>query len=615
MADGHLVLIAGALLSAALAASLLAGRLRVPSLVLFLGIGMAIGSDGLGLIDFTDYRLARDIGVIALALILFEGGLNAGFGELRPVLAPAVSLALAGTLITALLAGLAATALFDFSLLEGLLLGSIVAATDGAAVFALLRHSALRSSLARTLEGEAGMNDPVAVLLVVGFIDWITKPGYGFADMLWLFARQLAIGGAVGLAVGMLAVQAFQRARLATPGLYPVASVAAAALAFGAAAVLNGSGFLAVYLAGLVLGGAQVPAKHTVTAFHQGLAWVAQLTMFLVLGLLVFPSQLGGVALEGTVLALVLALIARPAAVFAAVGIKRFDLAGRVVLGWAGLRGAVPVVLATFPVIADVPHSLEFFDIVFFAVLVSTVLQGTTFEPLAQRLGATASLPMAPSPLTETGAIRRLGADAVEIAVARDDAVVGHRIRDLGLPREAIVNVIVREGQAIPPRGSTRIEAGDRLHVLIRHEQLAAMRALVERWRTGPVGRAARPVRIPEGHAPVFHVRPWRDEDGDPAAAEQVAGRAVVDRLRTRRDVPGALVLLDDGYLAVTGPLLALGREQLLSDWVRRRARTARGDAERAWWEEVLGALALGAYAPAPQAGLRGVERAPGEAY
>jgi cell volume regulation protein A len=591
MTHGHLVLIAGALLTVGLAASLLAGRLRLPSLVLFLGVGMAIGSDGLGWIDFNDYARARDIGIVALALILFEGGLTAGFGEIRPVLAPALSLALLGTLLTAAIAGLAATWLFHFSLLEGLLLGSIVAATDGAAVFAMLSGAGLKRSLARTLEGEAGMNDPVAVLLVVGFVDWIRLPDYGIADMLWLFVRQLTIGGAFGLAVGFAAVHAFERVRLATPGLYPVASVATAALAFGAADALHGSGFLAVYLAALVLGSRPIPAKHTITAFHQGMAWVAQLTMFLVLGLLVFPSRLGGVALEGTVLALVLALVARPVAVQLAT-LGRFPLADRVVLGWAGLRGAVPVVLATFPVIAHVPHSVEFFDVVFFAVLVSTVLQGATFEPLARRLGATARAPMLPSALAETGTIRTLGADAVEVAVGREDAIVGRRIRELGLPRAAIVNVIVRRGQAIPPRGSTRIEAEDRLHVLIRREELPTLTDLLERWREGPIGPPPRPPRIPEGHAPVFHVRPWSAADGDPASTERVAGRMVVDRVRTRRDVPGALVLLEDGYFAVTGPTLALGREQLLSQWVRRRARSATDAAERAWWEEVLGALA-----------------------
>ncbi|HET6448184.1 MAG TPA: potassium/proton antiporter [Conexibacter sp.] len=593
MADGHLVLVAGALLTAGLAASLLAGRLRLPSLVLFLGVGMAVGTDGLGWVDFSNYRLARDVGIVALALILFEGGLNAGFGEIRPVLKPVISLAFLGTLITAAICGLAATWLFDFTLLEGLLLGAIVSSTDGAAIFAMLRGSSLKRWLARTLEGEAGMNDPVAVLLVVGFIDWIQQPGYGLGDMAWLFAREVAVGAAFGVAIGCAAVWAFQRVQLATPGLYPVASIATAALAFGAADTLHGSGFLAVYLAGLVLGSATIPARHTITTFHQGMAWIAQLAMFLVLGLLVFPSQLPDVAVEGTVLALVLVLLARPIAAFVA-SWGPYGAADRVVLGWAGLRGAVPVVLATFPVIAGVPHSTEFFDIVFFAVLLSTVVQGATIEPVARRLGATTtSSPLATSALTETGTIRQLGADAFEVAAGTDDALVGHRIRDLGLPRAAIVNVIVRAGQAIPPRGSTRIEAGDRLHVLIRREEMATMHALLERWRDGPVGPAPRPARIPEGHAPVFSVRRWVDADGDPGRPEQVAGRAVVDRLRTRRDMAGALVLLEDGYLAVTGPVLALGREQLLSEWVRRKARAAASEAERSWWEEVLGALAL----------------------
>ncbi|HKG02383.1 MAG TPA: potassium/proton antiporter [Conexibacter sp.] len=593
MADGHLVLVAGALLTAGLAASLLAGRLRLPSLVLFLGVGMAVGTDGLGWVDFSNYRLARDVGIVALALILFEGGLNAGFAEIRPVLKPVISLAFLGTLITAAICGLAATWLFDFTLLEGLLLGAIVSSTDGAAIFAMLRGSSLKRKLARTLEGEAGMNDPVAVLLVVGFIDWIQQPGYGVADMLWLFVREVGIGAVVGFAIGNGAVMAFKRVQLATPGLYPVASIATAALAFGAADALHGSGFLAVYLAGLVLGSATIPARHTITTFHQGMAWIAQLGMFLVLGLLVFPSQLPDVALEGTVLALVLVLVARPVAAFVA-SWGPFSAADRAVLGWAGLRGAVPVVLATFPVIAGVPHSNEFFDIVFFAVLLSTVVQGATFEPVAQRLGAsTTSRSLTASALTETGTIRQLGADAIEVAAAPGDALVGHRIRDLGLPRAAIVNLIVRDGQAIPPRGSTRIEAGDHLHVLIRREEMGAMDALLERWREGPIGPPPRKARIPEGHAPVFSVRRWDPQaDGDPARPEHVSGRAVVDRLRTRRDVPGALVLLDDGYIAVTGPLLALGREQLLSEWVRRKARTSAGE-ERAWWEEVLGALAL----------------------
>src|SRR3954452_12357764 len=291
--------------------------------------------------------------------------------------------------MTALIAGVVATWLFDLSLLEGLLLGSIVSATDGAAIFALLRGSKLDRRVGLTLEGESGFNDPLSVLLVIGLIDWIQKPDFGAPDMLLLLLRELGIGLVVGLAVGWLAVQGLRRARLRSEAAYPIATLSVAALAYGGAAALHGSGFLSVYLAGVWLGSAPIPAERAVSIFHQGLAGLAQVTMFLVLGLLVFPSQLWGVALEGTVLALVLMFLARPVAAFAATTVTDFDLRERVVLAWAGLRGAVPVVLATFPVIAAVSQGLEFFNIVFFAVLLSTLLQGSTFEPLANRLGVT----------------------------------------------------------------------------------------------------------------------------------------------------------------------------------------------------------------------------------
>src|SRR2546423_527016 len=591
MSDGVLLLATGALLAGALAASLLASRMRIPGLVVVLGVGMAIGSDGAGWIHFDDYHLAQTIGVIALSLILFEGGLAAGFGEIRPVLGPALSLALLGTLVTAVIAGLAATWLFDLSLLEGLLVGSIVASTDSAAIFALLRGSTLSRRVARTLEGESGLNDPVAVLLVLGFIDWIQKPHYGVGDMAVLFARQMGIGLVVGVVIGVLAVGAMRRVRLASAGLYPVASMAAAALAYGVAATLHGSGFLAVYLCGLALGSAPTPATRTITTFHDGLAWIAQLSLFLTLGLLVFPRQLGGVALEGTVLALVVAFVARPVAALLATALHRFTLRERLVLGWAGLRGAVPVVLAIFPVTAHVPHSLEFFNIVFFAVVLSTVLQGATFVGFAERLGVTTSEAALPAPLMEATAIRRLGAEAIEFPVRHGYAVVGRRVRELGLPREALLNVIVRGDQAIPPRGSTLIEAGDRLHVLVRQEVAVEFRALLERWQTGPLV-AERRHAVTRGST-VFSTRPWRYEDGDPSRPAKVGSVDVVEQLRTRRDVPGALVALADGRYAYTGPVVAVGSAQQVQDAARRRLRTPRDDADAAWWREVIGALAV----------------------
>ena len=595
MTEGELILVAGALLAGGIAASLVAARVRLPALLLFLAIGMLIGSDGTGWIEFGrtegDYELARAIGVTALALILFEGGLDSGFVEIRPVLRPALSLAVLGTFLTAAIVGVAATLLFDFSTLEGLLLGSIVSSTDGAAIFALLRGSTLRRPLARTLEGEAGFNDPVAVLLVIGFIEWIQQPHYGALDMAVLFVRQLGIGAVIGLLVGWLAVQALTRARLDTAGLYPVASLATVALGFGAAESLDGSGFLASYVTGLVLGSAAIPAKRTVTVFHQGVAWVAQIALFLTLGLLVFPSQLDDFWLEGLVLALVL-LLGRPIATAIATALDPFSAADRITLGWAGLRGAIPVVLAIFPVIEGVPDSLRFFNVVFFAVVISTLVQGPTFEPLARSLGVTTNEPALPRPLTETGTIRRLGAEIVEYPVAPDDAIVGRVVRDLGLPRDALLSVIVRGREAILPRGSTRIEADDRLHVVVRQEVAQQVPELLHRWRAGPVGAPPRPTQPLRARAAVFTARPWTEEDGDPGFPTSVLGIEVIEHLRTRRDTPGALVLLADGRYAVSGPLLAVGGAAQLQRYARRRLGEENDEAARAWWQEVIGALA-----------------------
>jgi len=564
--------------------------------VVFLALGMLVGSDALGWIHFNDYPLAETIGVISLTLILFEGGLAAGWREIRPVLRPAAVLAIPGTIITAVVSGLAASWVLGLSTLEGLLLGSIISSTDGAAVFSLLRGSGLRRRLERTLEGEAGFNDPIAVLLVLGFIDWIQHPDFGLPDMAELFARQLGIGLVAGLAVGWLGVQAFMRARLYSPGLYPVASLATAALAFGAADTLDGSGFLAAYLAGLALGSADIPARRTVTAFHEGLAWVAQLAMFLTLGLLVFPSDLGDVWLDGTVMALVVVFVARPLATLVSTLGAGFDVREKALLGWAGLRGAVPVVLAIFPFThgIDSQTSVTFFNIVFFAVLLSTLLQGMTVEPVARWLGVTS--PEEADTLrgiVEVGAVRELGGDVIEHVIRPGDAAAGARIRELGLPRDALVSLVARGDEALLPRGSTRLEAGDRLIVLVRREVSRDLSALVDRWRTGPVGTPVRPPRTYTGTVPIYTTRPWKPADGDPSHPTVVSGQPVVEKLRTRRDVPGALVVLADGRYAVCGPILMLGPPVQVQAQARRRLARAEDDAAQAWWQEVIGACAL----------------------
>ena len=593
MADGHLILAAGALLAAGLVASFLAVRLRVPSLVLFIGVGMLVGSDVLGWITYSDYGLERTIGVIALALILFEGGLTSGLLHLRPVLGAAISLATVGTVITAVLVGLSAAALFGFSTKEGLLLGAILSSTDGAAIFALLRGSTLSRKLAQTLEGESGLNDPVAVVLVLAVIDLLTQPGYGASDIVLLFVRELGIGLLVGVVTGSVAVYALRRVQLATAGLYPVASLTAAALAYGAADTLHGSGFLSVYLAGLIIGSATIPAERTVVSFHQGLGWLAQVAMFLTLGLLVSPSRLASVAVNGTVLAFVLVLFARPVAVAAATLPFAYNWRERSILGWAGLRGAVPVVLATFPVIDHVAHSVKLFNIVFFAVLVSTVVQGSTFETFARRLGLTTTEPALPRPLSESGTIRRLGAEVLEYTIDPGDAIAGANVRDLGLPRDAVVSVIVRGERAIPPRGSTRLEADDELHLLISEESAHVIRDLLGRWRSGPIGPPPRPLRPVTGRRPIFSVWSWNEErDGDASRPGAIAGQPVVEQLRIRRDQSGGLWVLGDGRYAVSGPLAAIGSPRDLTEWARRRMSGAAQDEEQAWLQNVIGALA-----------------------
>jgi len=588
---GHVALGVGALLAAGLAASLLAGRLRLPGLVLVLAVGMAIGSDGLGWIDFDDFHSAQEGAVIALGLILFEGGLSSGWAEIRPVIGVSVALATLGTLLTAALTALAALWLIDeLDTLEALALGSTVAATDAAAVFAVLRGSTLRRRLARALEGESGVNDPVAVLLVVGCIEAIQHADFGLLDALWLAVRELAIGAAVGLTVGALGVLVLRRVTLPSAGLYPVASVALAAMAFGGADTLHGSEFLASFLAGLVMGSASSPARRTIVTFHEGLAWVAQLALFLLLGLLVFPSQLIHVIPTGAAIAVVTAVVARPLAALAvAVG---FDMRERLMLGWAGLRGATPIVFATFPVTAGIPHGDLIFEVAFFVVLLSTVLQGMTIEPVAGRLRLTSDEAAIPAPLVEPVLLNRLGAETIQFPVRAGDAVVGRPVRELGLPREALLNVIVRGERAIPPRGSTVVQERDQLHVLVRQEAAVEFRELLRRWRTGPVGPPERTRPRPRSRPSVTSIRPWQESDGDPTRPRELLGYAVVEQLRTRRDEPGALVALEDGRFAVCGSLLAVGPAGDLQAFARRRLGSAGAPGERAWWQEVVGALA-----------------------
>ena len=477
-----MLLAVGGILAASIVIALGAARTGLPVLVLFLGLGMLLGSDGPGGIDFDNAELARRVGTVGLGLILYEGGLQTSWRRLREVAVPAALLSTIGVVVSTLVAGAAAYFLFSLSWLEAILIGAVVASTDAAAVFATLRFTHIRRRLARTLEAESGGNDPMAIALTLGLIAWIEHPGsYGIDDLFLLVIRQIGLGLIVGVALGLVATWVFARIPGSIGAFAPVASVAAAALAFGAADSIGGSGFLAVYLVGLAVGSTPSRYRRQLVAFHEGIAFVSQVTLFVVLGLLVFPHELPHVALRGFALAFLLMLVARPAAVWASTSISQFTNRERLLLGWAGLRGAVPIVLATFALSSKVPHKETIFNAVFFVVVVSTIVQGTTLERVARSLGLVSPAPPVPEAPLEVGPMSQL--DLVEFAVAADHAVNGSAVRQLGLPRNALIAVVHRNDEALPPRGSTILRAGDRLFVLVPRKNRADLEDVFSRWR------------------------------------------------------------------------------------------------------------------------------------
>jgi cell volume regulation protein A len=478
--EGIVLLAVGGILAASIAVALAAERTGLPVLVAFLGLGMLLGSDGPGGIDFDDAELTRRAGIIGLGLILYEGGLQTSWRRLREVAVPAALLSTVGVVVSTHVTGVAARALFDISWLEAFLLGAVVASTDAAAVFSTLRFTHIRRRLARTLEAESGGNDPMAIALTLGLIAWIEHPQtHGFAELLVLVVRQLGLGLVVGVALGAVATWVFSRIPESIGAFAPVASIAAAALGFGLADWIGGSGFLSVYLVGLAVGSTPSRYRHQLAAFHEGVAFVAQVVLFVLLGLLVFPNRLPGVALSGLALAVLLVLVARPAAVWVSTAFVNYTQRERLLLGWAGLRGAVPIVLATFVLSADVRDNETIFNAVFFVVIVSTLIQGTSLEWLAKRLGLTSTAAAVPEPGRET-----LGElDLVDFTVASNHAINGSAVRELGLPRDALVAVITRDGESIPPRGSTIVEAGDQLSVLAPRQRRPDLEDVFERWR------------------------------------------------------------------------------------------------------------------------------------
>jgi potassium/hydrogen antiporter len=464
----HILIAASALLLIGVLVSKISDRFGVPALLLFLILGMLAGSEGPGGIYFDDPALAQTIGVVALALILFSGGLDTRWNEVRPVVVEGLLLSTLGVLLTALVVGFLVHLLLGFSLVQGLLLGAIISSTDAAAVFSVLRSKGigLKGQLKPLLELESGSNDPMAVLLTVSLLQWVAQPDLSPLNLVALFVREMLFGGVLGYGLGRLMLILVNRLKLGYEGLYAVLTLSLALLAYGVTDLLGGNGFLAVYLAGMVLGNRDFIRRRSLRRFHDGLAWLMQIAMFLTLGLLVFPSRLVPIIGMGLLIAGCLMLVARPVGVFLALAPSRLNWREKAFTSWVGLRGAVPIVLATFPLLARIPQADLIFNVVFFVVLTSVLVQGTSIPLVARWLRLDApTTPKRWYPIEYTP-IDGLKSELKELAVPFGSPLAGKAIVELGLPAEFLIILIARGDEYLLPSGGTVLESGDTLLVL-----------------------------------------------------------------------------------------------------------------------------------------------------
>lgn len=473
----------GALLTVSALFSRASQRFSVPVALVFLVLGVLAGSEGVLGIAFEDYAFAFRLGTVALVLILFDGGLHTPAAAVRGAFRAAALLATVGVVGTAGIVAVTAHALgFDWP--AAMLLGAIVSSTDAAAVFSVLRGSgiSLKRRVGSTLEVESGANDPMAFILTTTLTAYAIAaagtPGAAGAEGGWALAGTIvrqatfetAVGGALGFALGYGARWLLGVARLPAGGLYPAMTLALAALAFGVPTLLHGSGFLAVYIAGVVLGNGPLPYRPGLLRVHDALAWLSQIVMFLVLGLLVFPSRLAGVAWQGLALALVLALVARPLVVGLALLPLRYPPREAAYVGWVGLRGAVPVILAIYPVLQGAPAAARIFDVVFFIVVVNAIVPGATVPWVTRRLGLASDEPPPPRAVLEIESVQPLEGELLSFYVEPALAVTGVPLADLPFPDGAAATLVVRGRQLIAPRGHTALEPGDHVYIFARPE-------------------------------------------------------------------------------------------------------------------------------------------------
>jgi len=479
--DMMLLVAAGLALLAIFVSALITRRFQVPGAILFLAIGMVVGDDGLNLISLADAELVRTIGVVALLFILLEGGLTTKPTDLRLAAVPGILLATLGVVLTATVTTFGVWLLLDIDLITAAIIGAVISSTDAAAVFSMMRTAALPRRTAALLRVESGSNDPIAVVLTVGLITTFER-GASAGEWIWFALLQMVGGTAIGALVGALGVLALRRLRLTIEGFYPLAVAAFGMLAYGIAVQIGASGFVAVYVAGLILGALLPRHRRVILDFHEAIGNAAEIGLFLVLGLLVFPSRLPAVALSGFLVALILMFVARPLAVWICTIGQRFSWRERTVVTVGGLKGAVPIVLATFPLTAGVPGADIIFDVVFFVVLVSLLVQGLALMPTVRALRFVTTGP-AWAPVAETIPLYGIEIDLIELHVTADMYIVGRPLSELNMPAGSIVTAIVRHDEVVIPQGDTAPKVDDVLLITTKRGS-DAMRSCTQ-WARG----------------------------------------------------------------------------------------------------------------------------------
>jgi potassium/hydrogen antiporter len=480
-----LLLAGSSLLLLSIFASKISGKFGIPALLIFLAVGMLAGSDGIGGIHFNNASLAKSLGTVALILILFSGGVDTEWSTLHRVWKRGVALSTLGVLTSTILVGGFMAVVFHFSWLEGLLLGAIVSSTDAAAVFSVLksRSVSLKRQLRPLLEFESGSNDPMAVFLTIGFIHLIQNPALFWMSLIPEFLWQMAVGGLLGYGVGLSMVFIINRLKLEYEGLYPVLTLSMVLFTFGLTAALRGNGFLAVYVAGLMMSNRDFVYKKSLVRFHDGLAWLMQIAMFVTLGLLVFPSRLMPILGIGLLVSLFVMFVARPLSVYISLLFARMSFNEKTMISWVGLRGAAPIILATFALIAEIPKANLIFNIVFFIVLTSVLFQGSLIPYIAKALNVDTPFEKKKRYPIEFEHIHGTDTDLLDFLIPFNAQVAGKSIAELNLPPDSLITLVCRNEDFVVASGKTILEEGDVVLALVNQSNSPLVQSILSKQK------------------------------------------------------------------------------------------------------------------------------------